>query len=133
MNYKYNEPSYEEVAHSDDPLLSVSPERYDAFLEALQYGIKTAESFLRKQFVIEETVLHQELDRYRKELIEFTWLAVRDDPAELRDVECRGKGTYESVSVNLKFLINGSFLFSRYDELEEAEYTISAEVSSQKQ
>ena len=57
----------------------------------------------------------------------------RVSSAELRDVECRGKGTYESVSVNLKFLINGSFLFSRYDELEEAEYTISAEVSSQKQ
>ena len=42
--------------------------------------MKTAESFLRKQFVIEETELHEELDRYREEMIEFTWLAVRDDP-----------------------------------------------------
>lgn len=47
---------------------------------------------------------------------------------ELKDVECRGKGTYEEVSVDLKFMINGSFPFSRYNELEEAEYAIPAEV-----
>lgn len=52
---------------------------------------------------------------------------------ELKDVDCRGKGTYEKmsdVSVDLKFLINGSFLFSRYNELEESEYAIPAEVTA---
>ena len=48
---------------------------------------------------------------------------------ELKDVDCRGKGTYEDISVDLKFLINGSFRFSRYNELEESEYTIPAEVT----
>ena len=48
---------------------------------------------------------------------------------ELKEVDCRGKGTYENKSVDLKFLINGSFLFSRYNELEESEYTIPAEVT----
>ena len=47
---------------------------------------------------------------------------------ELKDVDCRGKGTYKGMSANLKFMINGTFLFSRYDELEESEYTIPAEV-----
>ncbi len=50
---------------------------------------------------------------------------------ELKDVDCRGKGTYENNSVDLKFLINGSFLFSRYNKLEESEYTIPAEVTEQ--
>ena len=50
---------------------------------------------------------------------------------ELKEVDCRGKGTYENKSVDLKFLINGSFLFSRYNELEESEYTIPAEVTEQ--
>lgn len=48
---------------------------------------------------------------------------------ELKEVDCRGKGTYENKSVDLKFLINGSFLFSRYNELEESEYMIPAEVT----
>ena len=48
---------------------------------------------------------------------------------ELKDVDCRGKGTYEDISVDLKFLINGSFLFSRYNELDESEYAIPAEVT----
>lgn len=48
---------------------------------------------------------------------------------ELKDVDCRGKGTYEDASVDLKFLINGSFMFSRYNELEESEYMIPAEVT----
>ena len=48
---------------------------------------------------------------------------------ELKEVDCRGKGTYENKSVDLKFLISGSFLFSRYNELEESEYTIPAEVT----
>ena len=50
---------------------------------------------------------------------------------ELKEVDCRGKGTYENKSVDLKFLISGSFLFSRYNELEESEYTIPAEVTEQ--
>ena len=52
---------------------------------------------------------------------------------ELKDVDCRGKGTYEDISVDLKFLINGSFRFSRYNELEESEYTIPAEVTESQQ
>lgn len=48
--------------------------------------------------------------------------------AELKEVGCRGKGTYEGVSLNLKFSINGAFKFSRYNELEEPEYTIPPEV-----
>lgn len=48
---------------------------------------------------------------------------------ELKDVECRGKGTYEDASVDLNFLINGSFVFSRYNELEEPEYAIPPEVT----
>ena len=47
---------------------------------------------------------------------------------ELKDVNCRGKGTYNGVSVDLRFSVNGAFLFSRYNELEESEYTIPAEV-----
>ena len=47
---------------------------------------------------------------------------------ELRDVDCRGKGTYEDVSVDLKFTINGAFLFSRYNELEKPDYAIPEEV-----
>lgn len=30
--------------------------------------------------MIEETVLHEELDKYRDWMIEFTWLAAHDDP-----------------------------------------------------
>ena len=47
---------------------------------------------------------------------------------ELRNVDCRGKGTYEDVSVDLKFTINGAFLFSRYNELEKPDYAIPEEV-----
>ena len=49
----------------------------------------------------------------------------------LRDVDIRGRGTYEDVSVDLKFPTNGSFRFSRYNELEESEYAIPAEVTEQ--
>jgi|GEM_PF-5986366 len=48
---------------------------------------------------------------------------------ELKDVDCRGKGTYGGFSVNLLFTVNGTFSFSRYDELEESEYAIPAEVT----
>jgi len=48
---------------------------------------------------------------------------------ELKDVDCRGKGTYEDTSVDLRFSVNGAFLFSRYDELEESEYMIPVEVT----
>ena len=48
---------------------------------------------------------------------------------ELKDVDCRGKGTYEDASVDLRFSVNGAFLFSRYDELEESEYMIPVEVT----
>ena len=47
---------------------------------------------------------------------------------ELKDVNCRGKGTYNGLSVDLRFSVNGAFLFSRYNELEESEYKIPAEV-----
>ena len=47
---------------------------------------------------------------------------------ELKDVNCHGKGTYNEASLDLKFLINGTFKFSRYDELEESEYAIPPEV-----
>lgn len=48
---------------------------------------------------------------------------------ELKDVECRGKGTYEGASFDLKFMINGLFRFSRYNELKEEEYKIPPEVT----
>lgn len=47
---------------------------------------------------------------------------------ELKDVDCRGKGTYADVSVDLKFTINGAFLFSRYNKLEKPDYAIPEEV-----
>lgn len=48
---------------------------------------------------------------------------------ELDDVDIRGTGTYEDVAVDLKFPVNGSFRFTRYDELVETEYAIPAEVT----
>lgn len=50
---------------------------------------------------------------------------------ELEDVDVRGKGTYEGMSVDLKFPLNGTFRFSRYNELEESEYAIPEEVLAQ--
>ena len=47
---------------------------------------------------------------------------------ELKDVDLRGKGTYQGVSADLLFPTNGTFRFSRYDELEESEYAIPEEV-----
>ncbi len=49
---------------------------------------------------------------------------------ELEDVDVRGKGTYEGMSVDLKFPLNGAFRFSRYNELEESEYAIPEEVKA---
>lgn len=47
---------------------------------------------------------------------------------QLQDVDVRGTGVYEETSVDLKFPINADFQFSRYNELEEAEYAIPEEV-----
>ena len=47
---------------------------------------------------------------------------------QLKDVDVRGTGVYEDTSVDLKFPINADFQFSRYNELEEAEYAIPEEV-----
>lgn len=49
---------------------------------------------------------------------------------ELKDVDVRGKGVYQDASVALKFPINAVFSFSRYNELEEAEYAIPEEVKA---
>ena len=53
------------------------------------------------------------------------------DSIELKDVDIRGKGTYEGFSVDLIFPTNGSFQFSRYNELEESEYAIPEDVLNQ--
>ena len=47
---------------------------------------------------------------------------------ELKDVDLRGRGTYKGVSMDLQFPTDASFQFSRYNELEESEYAIPAEV-----
>lgn len=47
---------------------------------------------------------------------------------DLVDVDCRGKGTYAEISVDLRFMVNGSFVFSRYNEVEESKYMIPPEV-----
>ena len=47
---------------------------------------------------------------------------------QLKDVDVRGTGVYEDTAVDLKFPINADFQFSRYNELEEAEYAIPEEV-----
>lgn len=52
---------------------------------------------------------------------------------ELQDVDVRGKGTYKDVSVDLKFPINATFEFSRYNELKESEYAIPAEVTGKQE
>ena len=49
---------------------------------------------------------------------------------KLKDVDVRGKGIYEGISVDLKFPINVSLQFSRYNELKEAEYAILEEVKN---
>ena len=49
---------------------------------------------------------------------------------ELKNVDIRGKGTYQDVSANLVFPTNGTIRFSRYNELEDAEYAIPEEVLS---
>lgn len=51
---------------------------------------------------------------------------------EFNDVDCRGKGDYQGFSVDLKFTVNGEFTFSRYNELEESEFAIPAEVKETK-
>lgn len=80
LSYRYEEPDFKEVAHDDDPILSVSRESYEAFLAGFHYGMIEAEAFLRTQFEISETVLCRELDRYREHMLEFTWLDLREDP-----------------------------------------------------
>lgn len=80
LSYRYEEPSYEEVAHEEDQFCSVSPDRYEGFIEGFHYGMIAAESFLRKQFIIEENVLQRELDKYREHMIAFTWMDLREDP-----------------------------------------------------
>ena len=49
---------------------------------------------------------------------------------ELKNVDIRGKGTYQDVSANLVFPTNGTIRFSRYNELEDAEYAIPEKVLS---
>jgi len=78
--YRYNEPSFEEIAHEEDSILSVSLDRYDMFLRGFNYGMIAAELFLRTQFEIEDNVLYKELAEYRDHMIEFTWLDLRDEP-----------------------------------------------------
>ena len=51
---------------------------------------------------------------------------------ELKDVDIRGTGSYEEAAVGLKFPLNGTFRFSRYNELEESEYAIPEEVTAGK-
>ena len=51
---------------------------------------------------------------------------------ELKDVDIRGKGVYKGASVDLRFPANATFTFSRYNELEESEYAIPAEVRGEK-
>lgn len=80
LRYIYPEPSYDEVAHEDDQFCSVSPDRYESFLEGFHYGMIASEIFLRKQFEIEESVLIEELEGYRNQMIEFTWMELREDP-----------------------------------------------------
>ena len=80
LRYRYEEPSYEEIAHEGDRFRSVSPDRYGSFLDGFHYGMIAAEVFLRKQFEIEEAVLCDELDGYRDHMIEFTWMDLREDP-----------------------------------------------------
>lgn len=80
LRYTYPEPSYEEVAHRGDQYCSISPDRYESFLDGFHNGMITAEIFLRKQFEIEESILIGELDGYRNHMIEFTWMDLREDP-----------------------------------------------------
>ena len=47
---------------------------------------------------------------------------------QLKDVDVRGRGTYEEHSVDLKFPLNADFQFSRYNELDAAEYTVPEEI-----
>ena len=47
---------------------------------------------------------------------------------ELKDVDVRGKGVYKGVSADLLFPTNGTFRFSRYNELEDSEYAIPEEI-----
>ena len=94
IGYKYTDPSYEEVAHKGDPFCSVEPNRYESFLRGFHYGMETAEAFLREQFEMEETVIHEVLDRYREHMIEFTWMDLREDP-EWTCLEMYDAGVFE--------------------------------------
>lgn len=47
---------------------------------------------------------------------------------ELKNVDVRGKGVYKGVSADLLFPTNGTFRFSRYNELEASEYAIPEEI-----
>ena len=47
---------------------------------------------------------------------------------ELKNVDVRGKGVYKGVSADLLAPTNGTFRFSRYNELEESEYAIPEEI-----
>ena len=47
---------------------------------------------------------------------------------ELKDVDIRGKGTYNGVSADLTFPTNGTLRFSRYNELKDSEYLIPEEI-----
>ena len=47
---------------------------------------------------------------------------------ELKNVDVRGKGVYKGVSADLLFPTNGTFRFSRYNELEDSEYAIPEEI-----
>lgn len=47
---------------------------------------------------------------------------------ELKNVDVRGKGVYKGVSADLLAPTNGTFRFSRYNELEDSEYAIPEEI-----
>lgn len=78
--YEYDEPCYEEVAHSEDPFCSVAPDDYESFLDGFHYAMRTAEEFLRTHFEIEEIELRKVLNEYREHMIELTWMGLREDP-----------------------------------------------------
>ena len=47
---------------------------------------------------------------------------------ELKNVDVRGKGVYKGVTADLLAPTNGTFRFSRYNELEDSEYAIPEEI-----
>lgn len=115
LAFRYAEPRYEEVAHDEDEILSVSPEGYKSFLNGFHYGMIVAEMFLKTQFDIDETVLHRELEGYRDHMIEFTWMVLREDP-EWYFIERHRSGVLEAKLLPAK---------EGEDYYEEIEYNLN--------